>query len=55
LRVNVASVIFFPPTERNSLERRGRRGEWDCIDRREAGRKLGVEDVASGTEEAKAA
>jgi hypothetical protein len=31
------------------------RGEWDCVDKREGGRKLGVEDVASEAEEAKAA
>jgi hypothetical protein len=31
------------------------RGEWGCVDKREVGRKLGVEDVASGAEEAKAA
>jgi hypothetical protein len=31
------------------------RGERGCEDRREGGRKLGVEDVASETEEAKAA
>ena len=31
------------------------RGEWGCVDRRKGGRKLGVEDVASETEEAKAA
>jgi hypothetical protein len=42
----------------NSPDRRGKRGgsagrgEWGCVDRR---RKLEVEDVASGTEEAKAA
>jgi hypothetical protein len=36
-----------------------RRPRWErrvgCVDRREGGRKLEVEDVASGTEEAKAA
>ncbi len=31
------------------------RGEWECVDRREGGRKLVVEDVASETEEVKAA
>jgi hypothetical protein len=37
------------------MEREGStagRGEWGCVDRREGGRKLEVEDVASGTEEA---
>jgi hypothetical protein len=31
------------------------RGEWGCVDKREGGRKLGVEDVASEAEEEKAA
>jgi hypothetical protein len=62
-QVYCASVTHFPPTERkvNSPERRGRRGgsagrgEWSCVDRWEGGRKLEGEDVASDTEEAKAA
>jgi hypothetical protein len=53
LRVKVASVTYFPPTER--VGSTARRGEWGWVDRREGGRKLGVEDVASETKEAKAA
>jgi hypothetical protein len=53
LRVNVASVTYFPPTEREGST--AGRGEWGCVDKLEGGRKLEVEDVASGTEEAKAA
>ncbi len=63
MRVNVASVTYFPPTERlppygergvNSPDRRAGLG---CRERRKGlaeGGKLEGEDVASGTEEAKA-
>jgi hypothetical protein len=58
LRFFIASITYFPPTERGviSPDRRGRRGaplgeeEWAGW----RGLKLEVEDAASGTEEAKA-
>ncbi len=47
MRVNVASVTYFPPTEIEGST--AGRGEWGCVDKLEGGRKLEVEDVASGT------
>ncbi len=60
MRVKFSSVTYFPPTEREgSTARTGRAGEGGSAGRGGRGwlkgGKLDGEDVASGTEEAKAA
>ena len=58
MRLKVASVTYFPPTEKGSTARIGRSEKRLRRERRKGldeGGELEGEDVASGTEEVKAA